>query len=389
VSYVLYQRFREMALYQNNVYAVGLHVYGLSMLCLVVALLRKWARPQELLGGGLVWWVLGLILMQVVIPGGANQTLWPLMMGSVYLLVLLLLSKEEVPTASVLTWSVLLALPALMFIAPMIVLAMYGPTVMASALVVPITLILCVFLLPQLWQITSSSLFKTAAALSIAAIIILCVAYVRTLPSPRSPLLNSLAYGIDFDAGEAFWLSGDRKLDEWTSLYFPEDAEQTTLDRFLRGDKFEYYKAPAPMPPFDKPVLEIISDTFDGEDRILECRLDSPRDAQRMALSVVSDVEILGASILGHEMPGATKNWSASFEIFPREGATLRLELEPDKPLRIAVRETSFSLSEIPAYIPRPSHMMPEPNRRLDRRRSLQSEHIYSIATLDLGTGSR
>ena len=389
VSYVLYLRFREMALYQNNVYAVGLHLYGLSMLCLVVALLRKWARPQELLAGGLIWWVLGLILMQVVIPGGANQTLWPLMMGSVYLLVLLSLSKEDAPTAPVLTWSVFLALPVLMFIAPMIVLAMYGPTVMASALVVPITLILCVFLLPQLWQITSSSLFKTAAAFSIAAIIIVCVAYVRTLPSPRSPLLNSLAYGIDFDAGEAFWLSGDRGLDEWTSLYFPENAEQTTLGRFLPGDKFEYYKAPAPMPPFDKPVLEVISDTFDGEDRILECHFDSPRDAQRMTIRVVSDVEVFGASILGHELPGATKNWDARFEIFPREGATLRLELEPDKPLRIEVRETSFSLSEMPAYTPRPPHMMPEPNRRLDRRRSLQSEHIYSIATLDLGTGSK
>ena len=142
------------------------------------------------------------------------------------------------------------------------------------------------------------------------------------------------------------------------------------------------------MPPFDKPVLEIISDTFDGEDRILECRFDSPRDAQRISMRVVSDVEVYGASILGHDLPGAEKDWRARFEILPREGATLRLEVEPNKPLRIEIRETSYSLNELPEYVPRPGYMMPEPNRRLDRRRSMHSEYIYSVGTIDLGTGA-
>jgi len=386
LSYLLYMRFREMALYQNNVYAVGLHLYGISMLCFVMALFRKWARPQELLAGGLVWWAAGLVLMQIVLPGGANQTLWPLIIGSIYLFVLVVFTKEETPSDSILACSILLALPALMFIAPMIVLAMYGPTVMASAVVVPITLILCVFILPQLWRITSSGLAGLAVCLALAAILIVCVAYTRTLPSPRSPLLNSLAYGIDFDAGEAWWISADRQLDEWTSQYIPEGAEQVQLERLLPYDKFTYYRAPAPMPPFGKPVLEVVSDTNTGNSRILECRFDSPRDAQRITLRVVSDTKVYGASILGHSLPGATKNWDARFEILPREGATLHLEVDPDTPLQIAIHETSFSLGELPDYKPRPAYMMPEPNRRLDRRRSLQSEYIYSIATIDLGT---
>ena len=140
------------------------------------------------------------------------------------------------------------------------------------------------------------------------------------------------------------------------------------------------------MPPFGKPVLEVVSDTNTGNSRILECRFDSPRDAQRITLRVVSDTKVYGASILGHSLPGATKNWDARFEILPREGATLHLEVDPDTPLKIAIHETSFSLAELPAYKPRPAYMMPEPNRRLDRRRSLQSEYIYSIATIDLGT---
>ena len=387
LSYVLFLRFREAALYQNNVYALGFHLYGISMLCLVIALFRRWARPQEMLAGGLIWWVFGLLLMQVYVPGGSNQTLWPLIMGSGYLLVLILLTKDDVPSDRVLKWSVLLALPTLMFIAPMIVLAMYGPTVMASFLVVPLTIILCVFLLPQLHRFTSTGLCKLAGGLALAGILLVCIAYVRTLPSPKSPLLNSLAYGIDFDAGEAWWLSGDRKLDEWTSRYIPEGSQQEVLPQFLPGDKFKYYKAPAPMPPFGKPVLEIVSDRIEDNRRILECRLDSPRDAQRLSMRVVSDTEVYGASILGNDLPGAAQGWDARFEILPREGADLRLEVEPNMPLRIAIHETSFTLNDLPDYEQRPPYMMPEPNRRLDRRRSMNSGYIYSTATIDLGIG--
>ena len=216
---------------------------------------------------------------------------------------------------------------------------------------------------------------------------LLCVAYVRTLPSTRSPLLNCLSYGVDFDSGEAWWLSSSRKLDEWLNTYIPEGTQQEVLNRLLPGDEFEYYKAPAPMPPFGKPVLEVLSDRVEDELRILECRLDSPRDAQRLSLRVVSDTEVFGASILDQELPGAAKDWSARFEILPREGATLRLEVEPNMPLRIAIHETSFTLNNLPEYQPRPAHMMPEPNRRLDRSRSMESDYLYSIATIDLGTG--
>ena len=387
VSYLIFLRFREAALYQNNVYGLGFHLIGIGALFGAIALLRRWARPQELLAGGLVWWVLGLLLMQIYIPGGANLTLWPLVMGSVYLLVLLVLTKQDMPSDRALRWSVLLALPSLMFIAPMIVMAVYGPTVMASFLVVPLTLILCVFVLPQMHRLTARALCQTSAALVIVGIALLCIAYVGTLPSPTSPLLNSLGYGVDFDSEEAWWLSGDDKLDEWTSLYIPEGSERRPASEFMPRDRFDYYRAPAPMPPFGKTEIEVMSDRIEDGRRILECRLNSPRDAQRLRLRVVSDIEVYGASILGHDLPGAEQEWNAYFQILPREGADLRIEVAPDAPLRIHAHELSFKLPDFPDFEPRPTHMMPEPNRRLDRSRSLESEYTYSIATVDLGTG--
>ncbi len=385
ISYLLFLRFREAALYQNNVYGLGVHLLGISVLFAAMALLRRWARPQELLAGGLIMWVPGLLFMLVYVPGGTNLTQWPLVMGSVYLLVLLVLTKGEAPTDRALQWSVLLALPPLMFIAPMIVMAVYGPTVLASFAVVPLTIILCVFVLPQMHRISAAGLCKTSSVLAVAAVLVLIVAYVGTLPSPTSPRLNSLAYGVDFDAGEAWWLSGDDELDEWTSLYIPEGSERTQLSEFLPRDRHEYFKAPAPMPPFGKTEIEVLNDRIEDGRRILDCRLNSPRDSQRVFLRVISDVEVYGASILGHDLSGAARDWSGTFQILPREGAELRLEVSADAPLVLHAREESFKLPQIPDFEPRPPHMVPEPNRRLDRSRSMHSEYTYSVATIDLG----
>lgn len=385
ISFWLFQRFREMALYQNNVYALGFVLSGLGIFAIVVLLVRRWIRPQDFLTGALVWWVLGLLLMQWRAPGAANLYLWPLVIGSIYLLVLLWLSPEGgQPTRKALAWSVILALPPLMFVAPMLIIIFYAVTVMISFIGVPLVLLLCGFVTPQLYLPSRKGLMRTSGALVVAGVVLLIVGYIGTLPSPSSPLLNSLAYGVDFNEDRAYWLSGDQQLDEWTSLYIPENSPRVRLTAFLPRDRHEYFKAEAPMPPFEQATVHVHDERIENGRRIIEGFLDSPRDAQRLWLHLESETEVYAAEILGHELDGAERNWDAYFAILPRQGARIRLEVEPDKPLVFSVREESYGLPEFSDFVPRPAYMMPEPNRRLDRRRSLHSEFIYSIGTIDL-----
>ncbi len=384
ISYVLYLRFRETALYQNNAYALGFTLLGFSALAVAALVARRWARPQEFLTGALVWWALGLLAMQWQAPGGGNLCMWPLLFGCLYLFILLRKSDDEQPSRSVLAWSVVLALPALMFIAPLQVMFFYAATVMASFLGVPLVLLLCGFLAPQLCLPSTKGMTRAAVALVVAGVILLAAAYIGTLPSAKSPLLNSLAYGVDFETGKAWWLSGDRQLDEWTSRYIPEGSPREQAREFLPRDSHEYYRAEAPMPPFAQTAIEVLEDRIENGRRIIEGTLNSPRDAQRLWLRMTSDTRVYSASILGHELDGAERHWDAYFALLPREGARLRLEVEPDAPVVFSIREESYGLPEFPDFMSRPPHMMAEPNRRPDRSRSLHSEFTYSIGTIDL-----
>lgn len=389
VSYLIYIRLYETALYQNNVYALGFNLMTIGALVAVVGMLRRRVRPQEFLAGGMLWWVLVMCGLQIWAPGGAHLAMFPLLLCIACLAVMLAFAKDRQPPDNVIAWSVLLVVPALMLIAPLLLMCAYTLTVLATFMLAPITLMLCALIAPQISLISRDGLFRIAGALAIASVVLIIVGYIRTQPSPATPRIHCLAYGVDFDKGEAYWLSSDRNLDEWTSLYISEETARQPLPEFVGQDRHEYFLAPAPMPPFSKPILEVREDRVENGRRILDCRLNSPRDAQRLWLRVTSDITVHRAEILGHELRGSDRQWEASFEILPREGADLRLEVSPGAPLVFAVREMSYGLPDLPDLRPRPAHMIPEPNRRLDRSRILHSDFTYSIATIDLGNGAQ
>ncbi len=384
VSYVVFTRFRETALYQNNVYCAGMVAVGLAVFLFTLALLRRFARPQELLAGALVWWLAGLVALQVWLPGGANLALIPLSTGGVYLLVLLVCTREDAPTRAILAWSVLLALPPLLFVTPPLAMPFYAITVMASIVLVPLVILLATFVAPQLSLFSRSGLCIMAVVLMIAGALLLAAGYNGCLPGSNSPKLNCLAYGIDFDREEAWWLSSTTRWDEWLARYIPEDSPSEPPGPFLHYDSTNYKKAPAPLPPSGRPTVDILEDTVTEGRRRLTCKVYSPRAPQRMWLRVTSDTPVHTARILGHELPGAEKDWELSLEIPPREGVELYLETDADKPLHMAVRERVCGLPEFEDFVPRPAHIAPEPNRTLIRL-PLSSDHTYSFATVDLG----
>ncbi|HOC69260.1 MAG: Peptidase family M28 [Candidatus Hydrogenedentes bacterium ADurb.Bin101] len=384
ISYIVFNRFRETALYQNNVFSLGMVAVGLSVFLFMLALFRRCARPQDLLAGALLWWLAGLAALQVWLPGGANLALIPLVSGGLYLLVVLVFTQNETPSPVVLGGSVLLALPPLLFITGPLAVPFYAVTVMASIVLVPLVILLTAFIAPQLHLISRTGLCVAGTALMIGGSLLLVAGYRGCLPGPDSPKLNCLAYGVDFDREEACWLSSTTRWDAWLARYIPEDAPSEPAGRFMHYDDTAYKKAAAPMPPLGRPTVEILEDTVTEGRRRLTCKIYSPRAPQRMWLRVTSDTPVYTARILGHELPGAEKDWDLSLEIPPREGVEVYLETAADKPLRIAAREKICGLPAFEDFVPRPAHMAPEPNRTLVRL-PLGSDHTYSFCTVDLG----
>ncbi len=388
LSGLLFWRFREATLYWNNTYCVGFALFATAALFVVVRLAARWSRPQELLAGSLPWLTVLLLLLLKNAPGGVYAATWPLFFSSLALLGLCLFEEEDgQPSPISLCASALLVTPSLMLVAPSLVMFAYTLTAMAGFMLNIVLLLILSSLAPHIHVLSGRARWGVPGAMAGFAIVLYTAAFIANHPSPSCPRLNCLSYGMDFDTGQAYWLSADRELDEWTAQFFSGPDGRETMEEFIPGDSTEYLKAPAPAAPFPKPQLDIVSDRVEAGRRILDLRLDSPRDAQRTYLKVTSDVKVHRAKVLGHTLRGR-RHWQLNFDILPREGVDLRLEAEPGAPLIINVREVSYGVPTFPSVQPRPDWMATEPNRTLDHRRRLRSEHTFSTCTLDLGTGA-
>lgn len=378
-SYFFFTRFREMTLYQNNTLSLGMVAVGLGLLVAVLSLCRRWCSFREVLAGGLVWWSLGLVLFQWGMPGGANLALIPLFFGTVYLLVLLNIPTDSSATPRALAWSVFLALPVIMFLTPPLSMAFYAVTVMLSIVLVPLVFLVALFVAPQLYAWPRVGLRLLYGGLWVIGVGLTFIGYLGCLPSPQRPLLNCLAYGVDFDSGEAWWLSSSQKVDEWLRLYLPADTQREQPGSFLPYDKNLYLKARAPMTPDGPPKMELLSDTIEGGKRRVSFHISSPRHPQRLWLRMVSDAPVHAARVLGYDLEPAEREWEITLEIMPLEGTMVEVETDSEKPLRFSIREMTYGLPPFNDFVPRPPYMAPEPNRTLIRR-PLFSDITYSIA---------
>jgi hypothetical protein len=389
LSYLAFLQFREMALYRNNQYCISFAFMSFAVLLLFAGLARNRIRARDLLAGALFWQVVLLLAMQRFMPGGAYAAVWPLVCGTVYLAALSLAGDEESPGVNAIAWSTLLALPVLMFIAPMLVMFAYTLTVIGGFALMILFIVLLSFLLPQMHLITGRLRWYLPGALFLTGLFLFLTAWLGTLPSPLSPRLNCLSYGMDFDTGKAYWLSGDRKLDDWTRQFFSEDMQKHQIQEFIPGDKNYYWKSEAPVTPFAKPEFKVVNDTIENGRRVVDVHLKMPRYTLDTWIKLVSDTHIHSAEMLGHELKGGGKDWTSRIQTIPREGVDIRFVTEPRKPLTFLIRERTYGVPEFPDVVePRPAWMATEPNRTLDHRsRPLRSEHTFSTGTFALGTG--
>ncbi len=384
-SALLFWRFREMALYQNNVYVLAYSFVAVAIFLAGAALVSR-PRPQDWLAAASLYFAALLAFFLYAVPGGAYAAVWPLAFSSAGLLILCLAWKPEGKSSEkAIGVASLFGVPAFILIVPALVTMSYTLTFLAGFLLCALFILLLALLAPAVSRIAGPLRWGLPSALFALACLIFVGAYVANLPRAACPRLNCLAYGVDFDADKAYWLSADRKLDEWTSIYFSEDTPRETVTEFIPGHEGRYRKAAAPMPPYGKFKLDVLKDEVRDGQRILDLKIDSTVDAQRTYLRLTSDTTIHNAKILSHTLDGGGKGLGYRFECLPREGTDLQLIVEPGTPLVFHVHEMAYGLPEVPGFTPRPDWMAPEPNRTLDHRRPVRSQFTFTSCTYDFG----
>jgi len=382
LSVLIYYVFKEHALYRNDSLSAGVILFGTGVFVLLAFVLRRRIRPQNFLAATLVWWLAGLVVLQYFAPYGSYGAAWPLVFGSLGLLVLCFSEDREHPSDRLLLLAAAAVLPVIALLTPSFVMFSYAVTTLLAPVLLLGVLLVVALLLPQYTLVPARIHLGAGLAFTLLGALVFALVCITNTPSWDRPRQNCLSYAVNFDTGEAWWISSDAQLDEWTRNFFPEYGERVSLAEFTDRDNGpRYRRGPAPMPPFGGNVLTLLEERVENGRRLLKFLVDSPRDAQQIHIRLESDAPVYRAKAFGHEIEGAEKHWDIHFETISSKHGELEIETDPGMPLRFRIREVSWELPGIPGFMPRPEHFMTQPNRVLERRYLLPSNHTYSICT--------
>jgi hypothetical protein len=196
-------------------------------------------------------------------------------------------------------------------------------------------------------------------------------------PSKDQPLMNSVVYVANLDTKQAWWVSEDVKVDEWTKQFFPE-GKRASIEDILPGRKGDHYlRASAPVAAALRGIrCDVLKDeTVDGKRRITAKLVsgDYPMEAH---LRQIQGPAITGFTVEGACVSPNPRPFSLSFTMLPSHGYDVTFETTAGDAILFEASSTVYGFPEIPGVTPRPEYMVPEPNT-MRNGISLRSQHIY------------
>jgi len=158
-------------------------LYLLSVVAItigVVSALYRWLwrniSVEDLLVGGLIWWLLLMLLTSVFLSGGSYMFTWPLFFSLVGVVTLLLKKKQEPLSPANLATCLVCAVPSIFLTAPMVYLLLAGLTLKASAAVMMLVALVLGLFLPYVNRGAGANRWLLPGTSAVAGFILVMVA---------------------------------------------------------------------------------------------------------------------------------------------------------------------------------------------------------------------
>ncbi len=333
------------------------------------AWLRESRGGLELWAGGWLGWSLINFALAGFVPGASYLTTWPLVGGVVGLLVLVVLSETR--------WQ-----PAIMAIATLPTVILWVPTTWAVAEALTLAAaaaigVACGLVLttvaPLLGTLHRATGGKTSTILMLTGVGILVWVAARSEPSAATPAVDTLAYAVDTDTGEAWWASFDPAPDAWTSQVLGEVAEQDWAPAAFALPDTQVLVTGADPVELPAPIVRTLSDSR-ADGRRVEGVVSSTRGAAVLRIRAEASVPLHAVSIEGErfelagdpEAEGLGLVWITAYG-FGSEELRVGFEVADAWPIELGVVDQSWGFDALPSPpSPRPDNLIPSPTWRTD-----------------------
>jgi hypothetical protein len=356
-----------------------LAVVALSAAVLFVwyALFRRRIGPAAMALGGLLWLALFGLVLTAFMSGGSYLASLPALFGALGCLVALHLRGwwTVIPLTIGAAVGVVILVPTVSLLFPALGMAMGGAAAMFAIWLGLAALPVVDLLFPEAGgqrALTALRARRWAAvpglATFVAVVVFVGAAFSVDRFDARHPIPTQLMYGLDAGTGQAWWLSEESTLQDWTSSYV--ESRASVDDEFPALGSDPVWRGPAEAASLLPPAMEVLSDTAGADGaRTVRLRLKPQRNPVRlMSLHVdASSTAVERAVVAGRPVSAAEgavgDDWAFGmvFHAPPPEGIEVELVLRPGGggtgPVRVRVMDGSDGLAGLPGFRPRPAEV--------------------------------
>lgn len=363
--------------YGSDNFLVAYLLLATGIIIVLSRLALKWIKLFSLFMGVLVLWYILLIFLLIVMPDATYLAIFPLLfcVGGIWYS---FLAETEIGKNFKLKYVVLQLLavvPAIIILTPYIHLLFVTFALQLPVASMVLFSLLIGLLLPLLSFIDQTYSWRTIplfpVTLLLTGSILLMVAVRNEAPSKDRPMHSHLGYYYNADNDSALWASGYHITDDWNKQFFQQPGFGTLKD-FYPVSTSRYLINNAKPITSTPPLVQVMSDSIAGEERLLRLRLFSPRGAAHMEFVLMPQERGSIRSVaLNEEKFELTPMETGQGEAFychyaglpVTKDGILELRIKKGSRLNLLLYDQSIGLPTQLITRPTPEHIVPEQGR--------------------------
>ena len=377
ITTVAYSRMPFGDTYNSTLYLVGFSALTIAIVATVFMLLRRKIRTENLWVGGLLWFLIMLVLSALYLPGGTYLFTWPLLFGLFGLAATIALktrasaNDQNLPLRLAIVFSIC-ALPGVILLTPLIGQIFTALTVQVVFVPMIFVVLLLWSLIPLLDQLTARRRWLLSGVMLAVSFVFIGLGGLTAGFDKNHPQPYHVVYGFDADSGKAVWASASGNPGKWAAQFFAAGAERAPLGKYFYKNPRPFLISQAPVTPLPTPEVTLVSDKkMENGSRVLRLHITAPEQNTSVFINVSGTARTTQASLNGKELKATGPNskfemgtdWGVRYYAPQNPGIDLDLVMESAAAVNVRLIGLSHGLPNIPntPVTNRPDYMMPAP----------------------------